>query len=167
MSRRAKVAAAWVVIQLGFFVGWASLEQARFQPGVGSSILVRVRPVDPRDLLRGQFMRLGYEFSLLDSMLVTGPRPEAGARVWVVTRPDGEFHVPVRVQLDEPAGLPPGQVAITGRVERSRLVFGIERYFVPEGTETPDWEDLTVRLRVGRDGRPRIEEVFLRGVPWP
>ena len=167
MSRRAKVAAAWVVIQLGFFVGWASLEQARFEPGVGSSILVRVRPVDPRDLIRGQFMRLGYEFSLLDSMLLTDPSPDSGARVWVVLRHEGELHVPERVQADRPAGLPPGQVAIAGRVERRRLVFGIERYFVPEGTETPHWEDLTVRLRVGRDGRPRIEAVYLSGVPWP
>ena len=167
MSHRAKVAAAWVVIQLAFFVGWASLEQARFEPGVGSSILVRVRPVDPRDLLRGQFMQLGYEFSRLDPELLIGPRPSPGSGIWVVLRPDGEFHVPERVQAEQPAGLPPGQVAIAGSVEGSRFVFGIERYFVPEGTETPDWEDLTVRLRVGRDGRPRIEEVYLSGVPWP
>ncbi len=167
MSRRAKVAAAWVVIQLAFFVGWASLEQARFEPGVGSSILVRVRPIDPRDLLRGQFMQLGYEFSLLGPTLLTGPRPSPGSGIWVVLRPDGEFHVPERVQAEQPVGLPPGQVAIGGRVEGRRFVFGIERYFVPEGTETPSWEDLTVRLRVGRDGRARIEEVYLRGVPWP
>ncbi len=167
MNRRGKVAAAWVTIQIGFFVGWASLEEARFGPDVGSSLLVRVRPVDPRDLLRGQFMQLGYEFSRMDSTLVTSPRPGPGSSIWVVLRSDGDFHVPRRAQARQPDGLPPGQVAIVGRVERGLFAFGIERYFVPEGTETPNWADLTVRLRVGRDGRPRIEEVYLRGVPWP
>ena len=166
MSRRAKIAAAWVAIQLGFFVGWASLEQSRFAPDVGSSILVRVRPVDPRDLLRGQFLQLGYEFSRMDSSLVASPRPGPGARVWVVLGPEGDFHVPERAQTEQPDGLIPGQVAITGRVDRGLFVFGIERYFVSEGTETPNWEDLTVRLRVGRDGRARIEEVYVVGVPW-
>jgi uncharacterized membrane-anchored protein len=167
MNRRAKVAAAWVVIQLGFFVGWVSLEQSRFAPDVGSSILVRVRPVDPRDLLRGQFLQLGYEFSRMDSTLVASPRPGPGSRVWVVLAPEGDFHVPERAQVEQPDGLLPGQVAMTGRVERGLFVFGIERYFVSEGTETPNWEDLTVRLRVGRDGRVRIEGVYVSGVPWP
>ena len=127
MSRRAKIAAAWVAIQLGFFVGWASLEQSRFAPDVGSSILVRVRPVDPRDLLRGQFLQLGYEFSRMDSSLVASPRPGPGARVWVVLGPEGDFHVPERAQTEQPDGLIPGQVAITGRVDRGLFVFGIER----------------------------------------
>jgi len=167
MSRWAKVAAAWVAIQLAFFAAWTSLEQARFAPDVGSSVLIRVRPVNPRDLLRGQFVQLGYEFSQMDSSLVDLPRPESGAGVWVVLAPEGELHVPLKAQAGRPDGLEPGQVAITGRVERAGFGFGIERYFVPEGTETPSWTDLTVRLRVGSDGRARIEEVYLRGVPWP
>ncbi|MCO6456352.1 MAG: hypothetical protein J5I93_13720 [Pirellulaceae bacterium] len=50
---------------------------------------------------------------------------------------------------------------------RGGLEFGVERYFVPEGTETPSARDLTVQLRVGADHRPRIETVFLNGERWP
>ena len=167
MSRRAKVAVGWVAIQLVFFVAWTSLEEARFVPDVGSSVLVRVRPVDPRDPLRGQFLQLGYEFSRMDSSAVASPRPGPGSSVWVVLAEEGEFHVPLRAQAEQPDGLEPGQVAIAGRVDRGLFAFGIERYFVPEGTETPNWTDLTVRLRVGSDGGARIEEVYVRGVPWP
>jgi uncharacterized membrane-anchored protein len=164
---RLKIAAAWVGIQLVFFVGWAAVEEARLGEGVGTSVLVRVRPVDPRDLLRGQFMRLAYEFSWPDSSFVTSTLPSAGMTVWVVLRPEGEFHVPARAVIERPELLAPGEVVLQGRVAPGRFLFGIERYFVPEGTETPDWQDLTVRLRVGRDGRPRIEQVYLAGVPWP
>jgi uncharacterized membrane-anchored protein len=164
---RMKLAAAWVGIQLVFFVGWATVEEARLGEGVGASILVRVRPVDPRDLLRGQFMRLAYEFSWPDSSFVTSELPTAGATVWVVMRPDGEFHVPSEALTQRPERVASGEVVLRGRVAPGRFLFGIERYFVPEGTETPDWQDLTVRLRVGRDGRPRIEEVYLEGAPWP
>ena len=82
-------------------------------------------------------------------------------------RPQGEFHVLARAQRDRPTRLPPGEVAIRGVVQQWQVHYGIERYFVPEGTETPDWNELTVRLKIGDDGAARIEQVFRNGVPWP
>jgi uncharacterized membrane-anchored protein len=164
---RLKIAAAWIGLQVVFFIGWASVEEARLGEGVGESIVVRVTPVDPRDLLRGQFIRLAYEFSWPDSSFVAQSLPAAGSTVWVVLRREGELHVPKEALAERPERLALGEVALRGRVLPGRFMFGIESYFVPEGTETPDWQDLTVRLRVGRDGRPRIEQVYLRGVPWP
>lgn len=161
---RLKLAAAWIGLQVLFFAGWAGLEEMRLAPGEGRSILVRTVPVDPRDLLRGQYIRLAYEFS-------TGWPTQAGfpdgAEVWAVLSLQGEFHGPRDFSERRPDGLAPGEVALRGRVERWRLRFGIEEYFVPEGTETPAARDLTVRLRVGNDGRARIEQVYVKGVPWP
>jgi uncharacterized membrane-anchored protein len=162
---RLKLVAAWVGVQLLFFVGWTGREQARFVSG--TSILVRVAPVDPRDLLRGQYLRLAYEFSRpWDSTVARIPVP-INAPVWVVLRREGTFHVPKRLDRERPASLGPDEVAVQGRARGSRYEFGVERYFVPEGSETPAVSDLTVRLRVSEGGTVRIEQVYVRGAPWP
>jgi len=164
---RLGVAALWVGLQLLFFIGWAMHEDGKLGEGVGRSILVRTVPVDPRDLLRGQYLRLAYEFSRANFSDVQATAPR-GSEVWVVLGSDGEFHVPLRTELERPVLANPDEVAVRGRVDEwQRLEFGIEKYFVPEGTETPAANELTVRLRVGDDGVPRIETVYRNGVPWP
>jgi uncharacterized membrane-anchored protein len=162
---RWKLAVGWVALQVLFFAGWAATEQRRQITGM--SILVRTAPVDPRDLLRGQYMALSYEFSRLQSFADGGLEPEEGGDVWVVLRPDGEYHAPSHVTRGRPIPLPAGHVAVLGRRVGWRFLFGVEEYFVPEGTETPKQRDTTVRLRVGADGRLRIEGVLVKGQPWP
>jgi len=162
---RHQLAAGWVGVQLLFFAGWTVREQVR--AASGPSILVKVVPVDPRDLLRGQYLRLAYEFSRpWDS---TGARLQlpGDAPVWVVLRREGQFHVPKHLSLERPATLDSDEVALRGRARGGRYVFGVEQYFVPEGTPTPAVSDLTVRLRVGPSGTARIEQVYVRGAAWP
>jgi uncharacterized membrane-anchored protein len=165
---RLKLAAACVGLQLLFFAGWAGREQARLVSG--ASILVKVVPVDPRDLLRGQYLRLAYEFSRPWDSTVARINVPVGARVWVVLRRDGGFYVPKRLLLAGPDALDSDAVVIAGRASGRfgpRYEFGVEQYFVHEGVETPAASDLTVRLRVTRSGIARIEQVYVKGVPWP
>ena len=162
---RFKLAMAWVAVQVLFFAGWAATEQRRLSSG--SSILVRTAPVDPRDLLRGQYLNLSYEFSRPQPFIDTGASPEPGQDVWAVLTPAGDFHVPRGMFSRRPEGLGPREVAILGRADRWRVFYGIEEYFVPEGSETPAQSDTTVRLRIGKDGAPRIEAVLVRGTLWP
>jgi uncharacterized membrane-anchored protein len=75
--------------------------------------------------------------------------------------------VPDHACAERPFSLPSGHVAILGRREHWRILFGVEQYFVPEGTGTPAQADTTVRLRVGKDARVRIEQVLVKGKPWP
>lgn len=167
---RMKFATIWIVIQCFGFALWAGFEQARLAPGAGQSILVRTEPVDPRDLISGQYMLLGYDFNQLSSSNEFSPNDT----VWATLRPTSEneqvFYETVSVSTKKPftSSLKPGDIVMRGRAENEwRASFGIERYFVAEGTETPNLRDLTVRLRVGEDHRPRIEEVLLDGHPWP
>ena len=164
---RMKLAAGWVVLQVAFLSAWAAREETRFLPGRGTSILVRVEPVDPRDLLRGQFIRLSFPFSRIQAAADTGRSFESGDEVWTVLAPKGGFHEPVRCLAAPPAALAPGEVLVRGRVDGWRIVYGIEEYYVPEGTPTPNPRDLTVRLRIGDDFAPRLEEVLLHGRSWP
>ena len=169
MTLREKIAAAFVLVQVLFFAGWAAFEQARLQPGAGRAILVKVVPVDPRDLLSGQYLNLTYAFSRVNTTLVRGDLPDEGNTVWVVLRERDGFFEPVSMSKAPPKDAGSGDVVIRGTVDRwLRVDCGdIERCYVPEGTRTPDSHDLTVRLRVGGDHVPRIEKVYLKGQPWP
>lgn len=167
MNTRLRVAAAWIAVQVGFFAVWAMTEEKRLDPGEGRSILVETAPVDPRDLLRGQYMQLSYPFSRPGQFGDELGGVREGSEVWVVLAPEGRFHVPSRASIERPEALAPDEVALLGRLERWQIVFGIEMYFVQEGTPTPDQRDITVRLRVGDDGYARIEQIYVRDQPWP
>lgn len=160
-----KLAAGWVAVQVLFFAGWTAVEERRHS--VGDVILVRTAPVDPRDLLSGQYMALAYEFTRGPGFRDLGREEQEGEDVWAVLRREGDYFVPSYYQSFRPSGLARGEVAIVGRRERWRNVFGVEKYFVPEGTETPSQADTTVRLRVSADGQVRIEQVLVKGKPWP
>ena len=162
---RWKLAAGWVVAQLIFFASWAAVEQRRHT--VGLEILVRTAPVDPRDLLSGQYLALSYEFSRTMSLRDVAREPNEGEPVWVVLKREGIFYAPDYATSSRPEDLPDGSVAIVGRRERWRTMFGIEKFFVPEGSETPRQGDTTVKLRVSADGAVRIQQVLVSGNPWP
>jgi len=107
---RLTLAGLWVGAQVLFFAGWAYREEARLTSG--PSILVRVVPVDPRDLLRGQYLTLGYEFSRDWDSMGAGAHLVSGTPVWVVLRPAAEFYVPARLS---PTGPPTVRSPSTAR----------------------------------------------------
>ena len=164
---RYKIAAILVLLQLAFFAAWAGYEEMLLR--TGDSILVKTVPVDPRDLLSGQYLELRYAFSSVESLGIESPGWSLrGKTVWVVLGPQGEFHVLRYATMERPAHLAEGEVALKGVTHYwNQVTFGIERYFVPEGTETPQARSLTVRLRVGKGGNARIETVYVNGEPWP
>ena len=47
----------------------------------GREIVLPIVPVDPRDLFRGEYVRLGYDISTVPAMLLSGPaHPRATRR---------------------------------------------------------------------------------------
>ena len=165
---RLKIVAVWIVCQLLFFAAWALWEESHLADGVGDSILVRVTPVDPRDLLRGQYFRLAYEFSRPREAIASAASLPTGSPVWVVLKKEGRYHVPKSASAQPADSLGPDEVILMGHLSsRWQILYGIERYFVPEGTKDPNREDLSVRLRIDSRGKARIEQVYLKGIPWP
>ena len=151
----------------------------------GREILLKTEPVDPRDLMRGDYVRLGYtDLSSIDETLVTGPWPaeDTTVPVWLTLAPgeDGAFvarsasfsrpetvaaeevvlrSLPVRVTVSQPSG---GLNAI------GRLEFGIERYYVPEGEgleieKAQNQGRTTVAVRISPDGAPQIARLMIDG----
>ncbi|OLB51361.1 MAG: hypothetical protein AUH99_07455 [Candidatus Rokubacteria bacterium 13_2_20CM_2_70_11] len=121
-------------------VGWVvSLEWAVAR---GATIRVAVAQRDPRDLLR-------TGASLTREALPLTP----GARILV-----GRVDYPL-VQVPEPTG---------GRPQAVHVVYGIERYYVPEGKGTPPrGQKLEAELALTADGRPFLRRLFVDGRPYP
>jgi uncharacterized membrane-anchored protein len=120
----------------------------------GREIVLNVTPVDPRDLLRGDYVRLGYAISQIPGSLASR-REDKGKSIFVTLErqgsPEDGKWVPVAASPERPAA-PEAENRITLRGamlwlwtslpsdEASRNIttvhvdYGIETYFVPENT---------------------------------
>lgn len=130
----------------------------------GETLRVRVVPVDPRDLFRGEYVILNYAFSRPGGSQASFA---SGQRVYAVLRrsPDG-----IHWEADRFSPTPPaGERFLRGRVvSGGRIEYGIESFFVQEGrgreyeeaarsgtlsaeiSLQPDGQAMLRRLHVGR-----------------
>jgi uncharacterized membrane-anchored protein len=141
----------------------------------GREITLPIVPVDPRDLFRGEYVRLGYEISNVPAMLLVGPAPARNAPNYVTIQknPQGGW-TPVKVTAAMPNETNPDRIVLKAR---SRLPFpastwvryGIESYFVPEG-QGRRLEDLArdkkmaARVAVDSGGNAAIKGLIIDGV---
>jgi uncharacterized membrane-anchored protein len=172
------VAAALQTAVLGYMVeSRASILRS------GADIKLKTLPVDPRDLLRGDYVILSYPISTIPKSIITGAAPEAGGRarmsvrlkpgvdgLWTATEASfgdlaaADGSVVLRTQpFDYYAG-------VDGLPETLFVNYGIERYYVPEGEgkvleDARNQEELEVEARVSKDGTPQIARLILRGEP--
>lgn len=153
----------------------------------GREVVIDVVPVDPRDLFRGDYVRLGYDFARLPGSEIQG-RPRHGQPVYVLLERDsatGKWRLANASVKPLPAATAPDQVVIKGRIDAPWLSrdagplrapawvqarFGIESYFLPEG-QGGDLEKLvrekkvSVLVAVGDDGTAAIKAILADGQP--
>jgi uncharacterized membrane-anchored protein len=173
-DRRWLISAAVVVaaVQIGFLVSMITSRAAILREG--QVVTLEVQPVDPRDLLRGDYVVLGYNISALpEQLFIELPETvEAGRTVYVRLEQGQEgIWQPVAASLDQtPAEAPaPNQIDIKGHVsgawgadaEMLRLDYGIERFYVPEGEGRAIEQDMRERkfrmkVAVAEDGTAQI-----------
>jgi uncharacterized membrane-anchored protein len=139
----------------------------------GTVIMLETRPVDPRDLLRGDYLTLGYKISNVPLSAFSPARTNGlppGASVYVALEPRGAFYEVASASTERitPAS---DQVVLVGRSlswwgeKTVRLEYGLERYYVREGTGNPRGK-ITVAAAVPPSGRAQIKAVFLDGKPF-
>ncbi|MBD2844209.1 GDYXXLXY domain-containing protein [Paenibacillus sp. IB182496] len=108
----------------------------------GTEIRLETAPVDPRDLFYGDYVTLSYEISTLPQSMWRGDTPpKTNERAYVLLRErgegDGVFEA-VGVYRGRPsAGA--GEAVLPARLDyiwgdQLQLEYGLERYYVPEGT---------------------------------
>jgi uncharacterized membrane-anchored protein len=161
-----------LALQTAWILG-TTIVQERALAG-GKLVLLETRPVDPRDLLRGDYVTLGYKIS---DVTLSPPAPTnglpPGTTVYVALEPRGQFHE-VALASTNRITAAEGQVVLKGHVRSwwnsaaqntVRLEYGVERYYVREGTGNPSGK-LTVQAAVPASGEARIKEVFVDGKPY-
>ena len=110
----------------------------------GREITLPIIPVDPRDLFRGEYVRLAYPVGTMPISQLEGPRPRENAAFYVglEKKPDGTWQT-VKMSRDMPAETSPDRIVLKARASywparddgasRVGVRYGIESYFVPEG----------------------------------
>lgn len=143
-----------VGIQLAVLV---SMIAQRATPLVtGTTVLLRVVPVDPRDLFRGDYVILSYDFSNVPASTIEGLPPprydstvRSGERVYVslVLEPDGRHWCTETISTTRPSG----GVYLCGTVsDYRRIECGIESFYVQEGTGL-EYEQAIVNHRLSAE----------------
>lgn len=188
MKGRFLILGAVLAAALQVFLLWQMIEGRAAILRDGVEVRLKTVPVDPRDLLRGKYVRLNYDISQVNASLFQGDTP-AGRRtkrpVYVVLakQADGFWGV-VAVHPESPENLKPGQVVVetqrgaffrfgapTSR-QTVRLSYGIERFYVPEGDAIEienQYRDrntpVDVIAAVSPDGAIQIKRLIIDGKP--
>jgi uncharacterized membrane-anchored protein len=110
----------------------------------GREITLPIIPVDPRDVFRGEYVRLGYEVGTVPAQLLDGPAPRRNRAFYVVLeKGEGGAWKPVKVSRAMPLETGADRIVLKARSrwdwpartteQKVNVRYGIESYFVPEG----------------------------------
>jgi uncharacterized membrane-anchored protein len=160
-------------------LGWMVYDRVSLLQS-GREMIADVLPVDPRDLFRGDYVIFGYSFNSQHVVLPAGIR--SGDHVFVTLKPKepGQWEV-VKADAAYPASVEAGNVVLRALAESvyplsesttgessGNLRYGIESYFVPEGTGR-DLEKMVADkkiaavIAVGTDGKAAIKALMIDG----
>lgn len=158
----------------------------------GAEVLLKVRPVDPRDLFRGDFVILDYEISWLGPDIIGQDHEYLKYDMIYVAlkkQPDGLWKAvsahPSYIQEDDQTVIIKGRVRSTkipwrqpvGSQQRVpcpkpcngiRVAYGIENYFVPEGEgrmleKLRNQSRMDILAAVGSSGNGAIKALIVDG----
>lgn len=145
----------------------------------GREMLVEVIPVDPRDLFRGDYVILGYNFSGTGDMALPAGT-KRGDRVFATLKlSEGSKWDLVNVATRYPDQIQAGEAVLNGiasdvwhnaekKIDYGRIRYGIETYFVPEGTgraieNMVRDKKIEAVLAVGSSGQAAIKALVIDG----
>lgn len=168
------VALLVAIAQIGFLYSMISGRAAILRDG--EVVVLQVAPIDPRDLLRGDYVTLGYDISTLSLSLFEGDAPERGDAVHVALEPgeDGGPWRPVSARVGAPPQASAENVVVLSGTARSvwrdaaNILYGVERFYVPEGEGRPietglGTRSFTMHVAVGSDGTGQIKAFYDEG----
>ncbi|MFM7320165.1 MAG: GDYXXLXY domain-containing protein [Armatimonadota bacterium] len=168
------IAVAWAVAGqvavVGGLVAWKQVTVA-----TGQTVLLRCEPLDPRDLLRGEYVTLKYDIGTQTAP--DGAPARLGETLYLTLERDGRFHQGSpyggvgRSRPSDATTWLAGTVTEIRPGDRNRnatvvLDFGIGTYSVPRGQgrrfEAAGWSDKTMlaaTVKIDRFGRAVLRKV--------
>jgi uncharacterized membrane-anchored protein len=169
-----------------FLLGMAGCEHMKRI--TGEEIILRTRPVDPREILRGNYVALDYEVEKVHLPDLPAPVDPSGWKqgdiLYLMLRPDGVSWKPVGLSRQHVKG-EPGDVALLAKYLRREdyagvtepgknmpvdilLDIGVDHYYAAEKAAKQIEADareapLDVILSVGGDGHAAIKGLVING----
>ncbi len=163
MSRRWWTTGLVAAVLLPLMVLGGLFVYSQYPLWIGTEVRLVTVPVDPRDLFRGQYVRLNYDLSRQPVPEMELPR--AGDPVYVLLRRDGAVWQADGVRLREPRQ---ARLYLRGTISRVsggelHVRYGIEAWFAaPEQARRLE-DDLrdggVARIRIAPDGRAALVAV--------
>ena len=138
----------------------------------GTLILLETMPVDPRDMLRGDYVTLNYKISNVPANLFTPPLSKEispGKTVYVLLEKRGDFYELAKAS-EKPLSAASGEVMLRGRTEyfwntnTVRVAYGLERYYVRQGAGNLRGK-ITVKAVVPASGHAQVKQILVDGKP--
>ncbi|YBV97589.1 GDYXXLXY domain-containing protein [Phyllobacteriaceae bacterium JZ32] len=161
---------------------YASIERRASILRDGREVVLLTQPVDPRDLMRGDYVNLGYGISSIPRSEITGT-PDArteSADIYVTVKPgtDGNWQLS-RASFQPISDVAPDEVMFRGRTryivpaQPDALVsvdYGIERYYVPEGEggaieDAQRQQNIQAVVAVSASGEAQVKALKENGKP--
>lgn len=150
------------IIILGFtiailWLSWPSL--------TGKTYILDVpRPVDPFDILRGQYMTIGYEINRLSNLSFVSEQ-DVGRTIYVKLKEDNGISRPNGASFIEPESgdFIKGKIKSVYR-DTVNVEYGVEQYFF-ERDAYIDTRNMTVEVKISGSGKARISKLLQNGEP--
>lgn len=170
----------WSVIALPLVIQTLVIISMPLQAAIahvwGQTVILRTVPVAPDAPFRGYYITLQYDISQrgilsrLDGWQTIKPALEPTPGTYLLEPGEPFFVVlaapaaagttssspwqPVLVSRQRPQNLPPNQIALRGLYRRDRIVYGLERYYLPEA-ERLELEE-QIRQAQTDEAQPRL-----------
>ncbi|MGD0517507.1 MAG: GDYXXLXY domain-containing protein [Thermoguttaceae bacterium] len=159
-----------IILQLIVLVGMIAMRLAPIL--TGNTILLRVVPVDPRDIFRGDYVVLGYECSRIPAAGIAGLqsyhnydfRDVQDQTVYVTLAPesDGRHWRPEQYSTERPKQ----GIYLRGKIQGWQIQYGIESFYVQEG-KGHDYENavrnrkLSAKISVTAGGEAVLRDLVI------
>ena len=153
-------------LQAVFFLSWSVIEYSKLSNPKAQDILVKTIPIDPRDFISGNYFILRYKFNnIWDFKKKPGNLyKKQGNTIYAILEKEDKYYVLNYISYTKPQKIKQNQAVIKGAVVKyKRLEYGIEKYFINEGTKEPNTREdkIEVLLTIGTDSSPRIKKLYV------
>ncbi|MBU9706108.1 GDYXXLXY domain-containing protein [Paenibacillus sp. AK121] len=147
-----------IVLQLGI-IGYQTARSETLL-ATGTSVKLKLAPIDPRSLLQGDYVALNYDVSTPPSKNSLQEKDWNRGKVKVVLTPNSQgVYIADRLYQDGEK-LAHHEIVLNGQWNGSRILYGIENYFIPEGTgRTVEQNAHYAYIRVSRNGDALLERL--------
>jgi uncharacterized membrane-anchored protein len=142
----------------------------------GKTVVLKIQPVDPYNILSGYYATLGFDISRVDAFPnahnLTNESSAGfadGSWCYAVIEKGGDgIWKPVSLERELPANLPENRAALLGRINGNWIKYGIEDFYIPEAQRSHLADDLRehrdkarVEVKVDPSGHAALERLMV------